>query len=278
VTQEDVTKQSDPASSGMSTRAARPVRRKIRLIGKIDVKGTNVIKGIHMEGLRVVGKPQEMCRRYANDGIDELIFIDLVASLYERSYFLDLINEVSQEIFVPLVVGGGVRSIDDFRTLLRAGADKVAINTQAIKTPGFLHDAALVFGSQCVVLSIAAKRQRDGRWEAWCEHARQPTGLDVIEWAKKAVDLGAGEILVTSIDMDGIMRGMDIELFRTLSESVSVPVIAASGVGTVNHIVECVRQTQVSAIALGSILHFNHETVQGIKSGLIEQGVGVRHE
>jgi len=261
-------------------RAVHEVRgafRKIRLAAKIDIKGGHVIKGVHMEGLRVVGSPAVLCRQYSREGIDEIILIDTVASLYGRNHLAELISEVAREIFIPLVVGGGVRTLEDCRRLFRAGADKIAINTHALARPQLLGEAAAIFGSQSVVLSVHAKR-REGWWEAYCENARQPTGRNVLEWIKDAVRAGAGEVLLSSIDQDGTMQGMDVELCRTASAAVSVPVIASGGVGTAAHAAACAADTRVSAVAVGAAFHFGRETVGTLKRGLLERGIGVRRD
>jgi len=250
--------------------------RKIRLVAKLEIKGRHVIKGVHMEGLRVVGDPAALCRRYFHDGIDEIVLIDTVASLYERDYLVELISQVADELFIPLVVGGGLRTLEDLRRVFRAGADKVAINTQAVKSPVFLREASAVFGAQSIILSVHAKQRARGGWEAYCENARQPTRLDVVDWVKQATAFGAGEILLSSIDADGTMRGMDRELCRVVSESVAVPVIASGGVGSSEDIVSCVKQSRVSAVAVAAALHFQRESVQTLKGGLRASGIDVR--
>lgn len=265
-----------PPERGMTPPVLAPPKTKIRLAAKIDIKSDRVIKGVRMEGLRIVGKPAELCRRYYQDGIDELILIDTVASLYERNHLTELVSEVAEEVFIPLVVGGGVRTLDDLQKLFRAGADKVAINTHAVRRPELLREATAMFGAQSVVLSVHAKRRAGGRWEAYCENARQPTGLDVIEWVKRAVDLGAGEVLLASIDSDGTMQGMDVELCRAVSERVSVPVIASGGAGSVEHLAACVSSSCVSAVAVGALLHFNRASVADVKRGLLQRGIAVR--
>jgi len=252
--------------------------RNIRLVSRLDIKGSNVIKGMQMEGLRVVGTPAEMGKRYYHDGIDEIIFLDTVASLYQRSQLIELIAEVSNEIFVPMVVGGGIRSLDDVSSMLKAGADKVAINTQALKTPDIIKDASRVFGSQCIVLSVEAKRSTPGCWEAYCENGRQQSGRDVKQWVKEAEDLGAGEVLLTSVDNDGCMRGMDVKLCREVADVLSIPVIASGGVGRPFHVGECVLNGCVSAVATGAMLHFERSTIRDVKDELLNQGFDIRYE
>ena len=251
--------------------------KKIRLIAKIDIKGPNVIKGIRMEGLRIVGEPATMSKKYFYSGIDEIILIDSVASLYGRNTLAEMISDVSKEILVPLVVGGGLRSIEDCHKILAAGADKLAINTHAVKFPSFITQAALAFGSQCIVLSVHAKREKDGIWMAYCENGRQPANMDVLTWVKKAVDLGAGEILITSIDNDGTMSGFDVPLYREISSKLNVPIIASGGAGTVKHIIDCVESTRVYAVSLGAMLHFNINTISNIKNDLQNNGIKVRN-
>ncbi|HMY46457.1 MAG TPA: imidazole glycerol phosphate synthase cyclase subunit, partial [Leptospiraceae bacterium] len=238
----------------------------IRLIGRLDIKGPNLIKGIHLEGLRVIGDPQEFARKYYEQGIDELVYMDIVASLYGRNSLHDIIRSAAHDVFVPLTVGGGIRSVDDAREILRAGADKVAINTAAVKRPDLIREIAHVFGSQCMVLSIEAKCQAKDRWEVYTDNGRERTGLDVVEWAKRAVGLGAGEILLTSVDQEGTRKGFDCDLVRAVSDSVSVPVIASGGMGTVEHLKQVVTDGHADAVAMADILHYNRSTLAEIRS------------
>src|SRR3989338_10018352 len=205
---------------------------KKRIIARLDVKGPNVIKGIQFECLRVMGKPEDLAREYYLQGADELIYLDTVASLYQRNNLLNIVRQASENIFIPFTAGGGVRSISDIRSLLSAGAEKVAINTAATKNPNLIRQAARMFGSQCIVLSIEAKQIAPGRWEAYTDNGRNRTGLDVLKWAKRAEYLGAGEILLTSVDMEGTERGFDLELVEAVSKAVSIPVIASGGAGS----------------------------------------------
>ena len=208
----------------------------IRIIARLDIKGSNLIKGIHLEGLRVIGDPRVYARKYYQEGVDELVYMDVVASLYGRNNLHDIVRHAAHDVFVPLTVGGGLRSVDDVRDILRAGADKVAINTAAVKRPELIRDVSTVFGSQCMVLSIEAKRQSDGRWHVYTDNGREKTGIDVIEWAIRGVELGAGEILLTSVDREGTRKGFDIELARAVSDAVPVPVIASGGMGSIEQI------------------------------------------
>ena len=229
----------------------------VRIIPKLDIKGPNLVKGIHFEGLRVLGKPEDFARYYYENGADELFYMDAVASLYGRNSLLDIVEKASREIFVPLTVGGGLRSIDDIRTVLRAGADKISINTAAVGRPGLIREAARAFGSSTIVVSIEAIRKPDGTYEAYVDYGRQKTGLDAFEWAIKAVELGAGELVVTSINNEGTGKGFDLELTRRIAESVPVPVIASGGAGRLGHIGEVIRDGKADAVSIASIVHYN---------------------
>jgi cyclase len=246
-----------------------------RVIARLDIKGPNLVKGIHLEGLRVIGDPAEHALRYYRDGADELIYIDIVASLYQRNNLVDVVERTASQIFVPLTVGGGIRSLDDIHTLLRAGADKVAINTAALQRPGLLTEASRVFGAQAIVLSIEAKRRPGGGWEAYTDNGREKTGVDAVEWAKRAVDLGAGEILVTSVDQEGTRRGFDRELIRAIGPAVSVPVIACGGAGSIEHVAEA-ADDGADAVAVAALLHYKTQTVSSLKRGLAAAGLEVR--
>jgi imidazole glycerol-phosphate synthase subunit HisF len=201
----------------------------IRIIPRLDIKGPNLVKGIHFEGLRVLGKPEDFARHYYEHGADELIYQDAVASLYGRNSLLDIVKRTSREVFIPLCVGGGLRSLEDIRRVLRAGADKVALNTAAVERPELISEAAQAFGSSTIVVSIEAMRQNGGGYEAFVDFGRQSTGVDAVQWAERAVELGAGELLVTSINQEGTGKGYDLDLTRKIAESVSVPVIALGG-------------------------------------------------
>ncbi len=228
----------------------------VRIIPRLDVKGPNVVKGIHLEGLRVVGKPEVFAPAYYQEGADELIYIDCVASLYGRNNLEEIIKRAAENIFIPLTVGGGVRSTADIRCLLRAGADKVAINTAAIKTPELIAEGAAAFGSQCIVISIQARKSPEGQYECLTDCGREKTGIDVFEWAEQVVKLGAGEILLTSVDMEGTGRGYDIELVQRVSEMVNIPVIACGGAGNNDHVIQVLQEGQADAASAASIFHY----------------------
>jgi cyclase len=245
-----------------------------RVIARLDIKAPNLVKGIHLEGLRVIGDPAEHAVRYYQQGADELLYIDIVASLYERNNLTDLVARTASEIFVPLTVGGGVRTVTDVQSLLRAGADKVAINTGAVRRPELITEAARSFGSQCVVASIEAKRTPTG-WEAYTDNGREKTGLDVIEWAQRLVDLGAGELLLTSVDMEGTRKGFDLELIAALGPKLPIPVIACGGAGNIEHVAQAVRGG-ADAVAVAALLHYKTETIGSLKAGLAASGIVVR--
>ena len=248
----------------------------VRLIARLDVKGANLIKGIHLEGLRVIGDPGDHAERYYRQGIDELIFMDAVANLYGRNNLLDIVESTTADVFVPITVGGGIRSIEDIHQILRAGADKVAINTAAIARPELIGEAAAIFGNQCIVVSIDAKRQPDGSWEAFVETGRERTGKDAIEWAARAVSLGAGEVLLTSVDREGTLKGFDLELLARLSEAVAVPVIASGGAGCAAHVVEAIRDGHADAVAVASVLHYGKAAIDALKRDVADAGIHMR--
>lgn len=229
----------------------------VRIIPRLDIKGSNLVKGIHLEGLRVMGKPERFARLYYEEGADELFYMDVVASLYQRNNLLDIVSKTADEIFIPLTVGGGIRSLDDIRSALVAGADKVAINTAAVNRPEFVRDAARRFGSSAVVISIEAIRNPDGTYEAYTDNGRQRTGVDAVKWAAQAAELGAGEIVVTSIDREGTGEGFDVELLSKITEAVMVPVVACGGAGTCGHLAEVVVSGHADAVSMASMLHYN---------------------
>lgn len=251
--------------------------KKIRLIARLDVKDENLVKGIQFEGLRKLGNPNEHAKQYYLDGIDELLYIDIVASLYNRNNLSNIVKQTVEDVYIPVCVGGGLRSIDDVRNILSMGADKVAINTAAIKKPELISEVAEAFGSQCMVLSIQAKKERDqsDKWEAYYDNGRAHSGYDVIEWAKKGVELGAGEILLTSVDNEGLQRGMDLKLIQKVSAAVDVPVIFCGGVGSSDDIVQA-AEAGADAVACASILHYNKISIQELKQGIRNKGVEVR--
>jgi cyclase len=248
----------------------------VRLIARLDIKGPNLIKGIHLEGLRVVGDPQVFARRYYEQGADELIYMDIVASLYGRNSLKDIVSRTARDVFIPLTVGGGVRSVDDVRELLRAGADKVAINTAAVTRPELITDVARTFGSQCMVLSIEAKKLGEGRWEVFTDNGRERTGKGVVEWAKRATELGAGEIMVTSVDQEGTRKGFDVELVRAVTDATTVPVIASGGMGTVEHLIDVCRRGHADAVAIADVLHYERIPLPAIRERAREAGLNVR--
>jgi cyclase len=233
--------------------ASRP---NTRIIPRIDIKGTNLVKGIHLEGLRVLGQPADFARAYYAEGADELLFVDIVASLYQRNQLLPLILETAKEMYIPLTVAGGLRSLDDIRSVLRAGADKAALNTAAIRNPDLISEAALAFGSSTVVVSIEAKKMPHGGYEAYTDCGRERTGREVSLWAREAEKRGAGEILITSIDREGTGAGFDLPLIDMIAGAVSVPVVASGGAGRKEHVADLVAQTDISGVAVASVLHY----------------------
>ena len=240
--------------------------RKFRLIARLDIKSSNLIKSIHLEGLRVVGDPNTYARKYYQDGIDELIFMDCVATLYGRNNLSSIINKATKDIFVPITVGGGIRSLKDARNILNCGADKVAVNTEAVTNPKFISELANTIGSQSVVLSIEAKKRSANYWEVYTSNGREPTGIDVFEWIKKSVDLGAGEILLTSIDKEGTRKGFDIELMRFASQVTDVPIIASGGLGNINHLVDVINLGKIDAAAVADAIHYKRISVKKLKN------------
>jgi len=248
----------------------------IRLIPRLDIKGPNLIKGIHLEGLRVIGDPNTFARKYYEDGADEIIYMDAVASLYGRNNLTEIVYHTTQDIFIPITAGGGVRSVEDVLTLLRAGADKVAINTGAVKNPNLITEVAHRFGSQCMVLSIEAKKTDEKKWEAYTDNGREHTFLDVVEWAMKGVELGAGEILLTSVDNEGTRKGFDIELIEAVSKSVKIPVIACGGMGTVDHMIEVVNLGNADGVAMSDIIHYKRMSLIDIRKQGLESDLSLR--
>jgi cyclase len=249
--------------------------RHIRLIPRLDIKGHNLIKGVQLEGLRVLGDPHDFAVRYYEQGADELLFMDAVASLYGRNQLSHIIERAVQHVFVPITVGGGIRSLEDARQVLRAGADKIAINTAAIARPDLVSELARHLGAQCVVVSIEAKAQAPGRWEAYTDNGRERTGRDVVAWAQQAVALGAGELLITSVDREGTRRGFDTELVAQLSAAVNVPVIASGGMGQLPHALE-ITQAGADAVAVADMLHYQRATIAQMKQSLKEGAMAVR--
>lgn len=249
--------------------------KRIRIIPRLDIKGPNLIKGIHLEGLRVVGDPQLYAKKYYDAGADELIYMDIVASLYGRNSLFEIVKKTTQEIFIPLTVGGGIRSTDDVTNLLRAGADKVAVNTAAIQRPQLINEIASRFGSQCMVLSIEAKRTPQGSWEAYIDNGREHTGRDVIEWAQEGAERGAGEILLTSVDQEGTRKGFDVELIHAISKRINRPLIVSGGMGNLDHLKEAVG-AGADAVAIAHILHYSQYTIPEIKNYCHSHQIEVR--
>jgi cyclase len=248
----------------------------VRIIARLDIKGPNLIKGVHLEGLRVVGDPDAFAYRYYLEGIDEIIFMDAVASLMGRNGLLPIIRKTASRIFIPLTVGGGIRSVDDVREVLRNGADKVAVNTAVVKRPSLISEISQRFGSQCMVLQIDAKRTPNGSWEAYTDMGREHSGLDAVEWAREGVSLGAGEVLLTSVDMEGTFKGLDLELIQKVTESVTVPVIAGGGIGTTAHFIKAVIESKANAVTLAGALHYNRLTISEVRSAAMRDGIPVR--
>ena len=246
-----------------------------RIIPCLDVKGGRVVKGTQFVDLKDAGDPVENAKRYDRQGADEIAFLDITASYEKRDILIDIVRRTAAEIFIPLTVGGGIKRLDDIRKLLKAGADKVSINTAAVKDPGFVGRASKRFGSQCIVIAIDAKRKDKG-WEVYTHGGRIPTGIDALLWAKQMEEMGAGEILLTSMDRDGTKDGYDIDLTRTISESVGIPVIASGGVGTLEHLYEGLVHGKASAVLAASIFHYREFTIAQVKSYLKERGVTVR--
>lgn len=249
---------------------------KARIIPCLDVKDGRTVKGVNFVDLVDAGDPVEQAKFYDSQGADELTFLDITASHENRDTIFDVVNRTAEQCFMPLTVGGGIRQVEDIRKMLLAGADKVSINTAAVHRPEFVGEAAEKFGAQCIVVAIDAKSTGPGKWEIFTHGGREPTGIDAIEWAKRMADLGAGEILLTSMDRDGTRSGFDIELTRTLADSVSVPVIASGGVGTLDHLVEGIRDGHASAVLAASIFHFGEYSIPEAKAHMAAAGVAIR--
>ena len=236
----------------------------IRIIPRLDIKGPNLVKGIHLEGLRVLGKPEDFAYHYYEQGADELIYQDTVASLYQRNSLLDIITRTAEKIFIPLTVGGGLRSLQDINNVLRAGADKVAINTAAVNRPEFIKEASRAFGSSTIAVAVEAIRQPDGSYLAYTDNGREHTGVDVMDWVRKIETLGAGEILLTSIDKEGTGEGFDIDLIHQVASSVSIPVIAHGGAGSPSDVADAVNIGCADAVAVASLFHYGAIAGQAI--------------
>ncbi len=249
-----------------------------RIIPCLDVDNGRVVKGVRFVEIRDAGDPVEIARRYDLEGADELTFLDITASSDNRETMVHVVEQVAGEVFIPLTVGGGIRTLEDIRRMLNAGADKVSINTAAVFTPQFVREAAEKFGSQCIVVAIDAKQVGDNpkRWEIFTHGGRKPTGLDAVEWARKMVDYGAGEILLTSMDRDGTRTGFDLDLTRAISEAVTVPVIASGGVGNLQHLADGIIEGKADAVLAASIFHFAEHTLREAKEYMAARGIEVR--
>lgn len=239
-------------------------KRYIRLIPRLDIKGPNLVKGIRLEGLRVLGDPDVFAKHYYNHGADELFYMDVVASLYERNSLKEMISRVAGNVFIPITVGGGLRNLDDIKAALDSGADKVSLNTAAIRNPKLITEAAHKFGSSTIVASIEAIKQPNGKYLCFIDNGREHTGVEVVEWAKRVVDLGAGEIVITSVDREGTGEGFDVPLVHLVVDSVSVPVVAHGGAGSVEDIKKLIQTTNVNGIAVASIFHY--QTIQQMET------------
>jgi imidazole glycerol-phosphate synthase subunit HisF len=255
---------------------ANQFMRNIRLIARLDIKGPNLIKGIHLEGLRVIGSPNEYALSYYLQGADELIYMDCVASLYGRNHLGIIVEAAAKDIFVPMTVGGGIRSVEDANEILRSGADKVAVNTAAVANPQLITDIARRFGSQCLVLSVEAKQVGFERWEVYTDNGRERTGLDVVDWVKRGVAMGAGEILLTSVDREGTRKGFDTLLVKSVSAEVAVPVIASGGMGKPTDLLSVVSEGGADAVAMADILHYKRANIGEIRAVAESAGLGVR--
>jgi imidazole glycerol-phosphate synthase subunit HisF len=230
----------------------------VRIIPRLDIKGPNLVKGIHLEGLRVLGKPADFAKYYYEQGADELMFMDVVASLYERNSLHDIISETAKKIFIPITVGGGLRTISDIKEVLRVGADKVCLNTAAIKNPQLIKDASRMFGSSTILVAIEAIKESDGKYLAYTDNGREHTGVDVFEWAQKIDELGAGEIVITSVDREGTGQGFDAELISKISSLVSIPVIAHGGAGKQQQVVDILKEGYSDAVMISSLFHYHY--------------------
>ncbi|AEF99598.1 imidazole glycerol phosphate synthase subunit HisF [Methylomonas methanica] len=251
---------------------------KPRIIARLDIKTANVVKGIRFEGLRIMGKPDELATRYYEQGADELLYIDTVASLYGRNNLSDVVKQAASHIFIPMTVGGGIRTVGDAQTLLRSGADKIAINTAAVKNPKLIKELASILGSQAIVVSLQVKCVGPEKWEIYVDNGREKTGLDAMDWAKQVEELGAGELLVTSVDRDGTGLGFDEQFISRLASNVSLPVVAGGGAKGPQDISHILSETDASAVAIASMLHYGRATIGEIKQELTKVGISTaRH-
>mgnify|MGYP001610879842 CR=1 FL=1 len=248
----------------------------IRIIPRLDIKGPNVVKPVMTEALRIVGNPRELAYRYYKEGADEIAYMDIVASLYGRNLDLDQLKAVTEGIFIPITIGGGIRSIGDINNALRAGADKVAINTYAVHHPKFLKEAVETFGAQCIVLAVDAKKQPDGSYEPYTDGGREKTGLEVVPWVKRAVEMGVGEVMIASVDREGTRAGYDLSLVKSITTFAPVPVIVHGGAGSLESIFEVIDKGKADAISASSIFHYNELTIRKVKKYLKKKGSNVR--
>lgn len=247
-----------------------------RIIPCLDVKDGRVVKGINFVNLRDAGDPFEIAKKYSDEGADEICFLDITASNEERETMIDVVERTAAQVFVPLTVGGGVRTLSDVRQILLAGADKVSINTAAVKNPDFVKEAADKFGSQCIVVAIDARSVGDSKWEVFTHGGRNPTGIDAVEWAQKMEDYGAGEILLTSMDKDGTKSGYDLPLTKTISRNLRIPIIASGGAGNLEHLSDGVKLGEADAVLVASIFHYGEYTIKEAKEFLSANGISVR--
>ncbi|MCZ6469025.1 MAG: imidazole glycerol phosphate synthase subunit HisF [Candidatus Dadabacteria bacterium] len=247
-----------------------------RIIPCLDVKDGRVVKGVNFVNLRDAGDPVEIAKKYSDEGADEICFLDITASNEERETMIDVVERTAAQVFVPLTVGGGVRTLDDVRQILLAGADKVSINTAAVKNPDFVKEAADKFGSQCIVVAIDARSVGDSKWEVFTHGGRNPTGIDAVQWAQKMEDYGAGEILLTSMDKDGTKSGYDLPLTKTISRNLRIPIIASGGAGNLEHLSDGVKLGEADAVLVASIFHYGEYTIKEAKKFLSADGISVR--
>lgn len=256
----------------------QPLDDRVRIVARLDIKGPNLIKGVHLEGLRIVGKPNDAAKKYYAQGVDEIIYMDTVASLYGRNHLGDIVEETAQDVFIPITVGGGIRSLEDATEILRQGADRVAVNTAAVANPDLISIISRRFGAQCMVLSIEANRNTGGGgWRCYTDNGREPTHLNVIEWAQRGEELGAGEILLTSVNNEGVRKGFDLELVKAVTEVVSIPVIASGGFGDIVHFKEAVKTGGANAVAIADAFHYDRYTAAEIRAAARGYGIRMRN-
>jgi cyclase len=247
----------------------------VRVIARLDVKAPNLVKGVHLEGLRVIGDPGEFARQYYADGADEILYMDIVASLYGRNSILELVERSARGVFIPITVGGGIRTLDDVKAVLRSGADKVSVNTAAIDNPDFVRQVAETFGSQCLVVAVETIRDGSGIWRAFTDNGRERTGLGALEWIEQAQELGAGEIMLTSVDREGTSKGFETDLIKEVAKRIRIPLIAHGGAGKPDDVAIAVR-AGADAVAVASLLHYRRASVGEIKDALSESCIEVR--